>query len=168
MTRYNTSGRLRAWWLDVAPASLSALKISDITAGTLISPWLTRDGLKTPTSGTTSDAADIQSAFNKVVPGTWGGDTHELTFFRDDDEDNDVAWETFLRLTEGYLVVFRAGHGGGVNAAAPSIGDICQVYTAQVISQAPIDTADNATDKFTVMLAITDEPVLHAEVTAAS
>lgn len=135
-----------------------------------LTPYLTRDGLKTPATGNTIDLSDASSLFNKTGPGSYGGDAAELTCFRDTKSANDLAWTTLAQGTSGFLVVARFGwaqdttSGKGTNSGTPTAADRCEVYPVTVISRAMSDTADNEASKFTVNLAITDEPAFDAVV----
>lgn len=145
------------------------------TGAVKLTPFLTRDGLKTPATGNTIDLSDASSRFNKTGPGSYGGDAAELTCFRDSKSANDIAWTTLPPGTVGYLVVARFGwnqdagtDGVGTAASTPTAGDRCEVYPVTVISRAMADTADNEASKFSVTLAITDEPAFDAVVAAGA
>ena len=155
-------------------ASKTAPTVAELSDGTDLTGFLTRDGLKTPATGNTVDISDASSLFNSTAPGSYGGDAAELTCYRDTLDTNDTAWNALPRGTTGYLVVARAGWaqsettGIGSNDGTPTDGDRCEVYPVTVISRAMADTADNEASKFTVSLAITQEPADDAAVGAGS
>lgn len=173
MPRYGSTGRIAIVFVPTI-AVPSAPTVVEITAGVRLSDYVTRDGLKTPSSGNTIDAADIGSAFNKTAAGTYGGDAAELMCHRDSKSASDIAWSTLERGTIGFLVVGRSGlaqnatTGLGTKDGVATVADRVEVYPVTVIARAEADTADNATDKFTASLAITGEPEQDAAVVAGS
>ncbi|MET9142450.1 hypothetical protein [Streptomyces sp. NPDC004042] len=173
MARYGTTGRVAIVFAPTV-ADPAAPTIAEIAAGVNLSDHVTRDGLKTPSSGNTIDASDIGSRFNKTAPGTYGGDAAEITAHRDSKAATDLAWTTLEKDATGFLVVARAGFdqqsatGLGTKDGVAKTGDRCQVYPVTVISRASNDTGDNETDKFTASLAITGEPEQDAVVAAGS
>lgn len=173
MPRYGSTGRIAIVFVPTI-AIPATPTITEITAGTKLSDYVTRDGLKTPSSGNTIDASDIGSRFNKTAAGTYGGDAAELMCHRESKAAADIAWTTLAQDTSGFLVVARAGLGQnmttglGTKDGTATAGDRVEVYPVTVISRAEADTADNATDKFTASLAITGEPEQDAAVIAGS
>ncbi|MEU9400540.1 hypothetical protein [Streptomyces sp. NPDC048242] len=173
MPRYGTTGRIA---IVFAPsvANPAAPTIAEIAAGVNLSDYVTRDGVKTPSSGNTIDASDIGSRFNKTAPGTYGGDAAELTAHRDSKGADDLAWTTLPQDAIGFLIVARAGFdqqtatGLGTKDGVAKAGDRCEVLAVTVISRAMNDTGDNETSKFTASLAITAEPEQDAVVAAGS
>ncbi|MFJ1650106.1 hypothetical protein ACIOC2_01560 [Streptomyces sp. NPDC088337] len=173
MPRYGTTGRIA---IVLAPTVVDpkAPTIAEIAAGVNISDYVTRDGLKTPSSGNTIDASDIGSRYNKQAPGTYGGDAAEITAHRDSKGTDDKAWDALAQDTIACLIVARAGFGQspttglGTKDAEALAGDRCETYPITVISRAPNDTGDNETSKFTASLAITGEPEQDAVVAAGS
>lgn len=173
MARYGTTGRIAIIWVPTV-ADPAEPTVTEITAGTNLSDHITRDGLKTPSSGNTIDAADIGSRFNKTAAGTYGGDAAEITAHRDSKSTVDLAWTTLAKDSTGFLVVARSGLGQNASTglgtkAGPAVaGDRVEVYPVTVISRAANDTGDNETSKFTASLAITGEPEQDAVVAAGS
>lgn len=173
MPRYGTTGKIAVYWVPTI-ASIAAPTVAEITAGTNLAPYMTRDGLKTPSTGNTIDAADAASAFNATAPGTFGGDAGSYMGHRDSKSTADTAWTTLAPGSIGFLVVARAGFhqnattGLGTPAGTPTVADRCEVYPATVISRAEEDTAENSTDRFTANLAFTAEPKQDAVVAAGS
>ncbi|MFB7739569.1 hypothetical protein ACFC08_35520 [Streptomyces sp. NPDC056112] len=173
MARYGSTGRIA---IVIAPTVVNpkAPTIAEIAAGVNISDWVTRDGLKTPSSGNTIDASDIGSRFNKTAPGTYGGDALEITAHRDSKKTNDKAWTTLEPDTSAFAIVARSGLGQDTTTGlgtkeGPAIAsDRVEVFPITVISRAMNDTGDNETSKFTASLAITGEPEQDAIVAAGS
>lgn len=173
MPRYGTTGRIS---VRVVPtiAALAAPTVAEITAGVNVTPWMLRDGLKTPATGNTIDAADAASRFNSSAPGTYGGDAGSYMGHRDSKSTTDTAWTTFAPDTSAFLVVARmgfhqdSGTGLGTPTGTATTADRCEVYPFTVISRAEEDIAENQTDRFTASLAFTAPPVQDAVVAAGS
>lgn len=173
MPRYGSTGRIAILWATTI-ADPASPTVAELTAAVNLSDYITRDGLKTPSSGNTIDAADIGSRFNKTAPGTYGGDAGEIMAHRGSKTADDLAWTTLEQDAIGFLVVARQGlhqdvtTGLGSKDGVPTVADKCEVYPSTVISRAMADTADNETAKFTASLAFTGEPVQDAAVVAGS
>lgn len=173
MPRYGTTGNIAVLFATTI-VDMDAPTVAELTAAVNLSHHMTRDGLKTPSTGNTIDASDAGSRFNSTAPGTYGGDAAEYMGHRDSKSASDLAWTTLEAGTAGFLVVARAGFhqdassGLGTPDGTPTVADRCEVYPVTVISRAPSDTADNETAKFTAQLAITGEPVQDAVVAAGS
>ncbi|MEU7044933.1 hypothetical protein AB0A77_28295 [Streptomyces varsoviensis] len=175
MPRYAATGRIA---IIFAPsvANINAPTAAEISAGVNLTDYITRDGLKTPSSGNTIDAADIGSRFNKTAPGTYGGDAAEITAHRGSKpgaSGDDKAWAALPQDSMGFLIVARTGLGQspttglGTKDGKPTTGDRVEVYPVTVISRAMKEAGNNETDKFTASLAITGEPTQDATVAAA-
>ena len=172
MARIQPTGTIAIQFVPTV-ADKTAPTVTELGAGTDLTPFVTRDGLKTPATGNTVDISDVSDLFNSTAPGSYGGDAAELTCYRDTKESADLAWTTLPRGTTGFLVVARSGFGQdsetgmGSNDGTPTAGDRCEVYPVTVISRAMNDTADNEASKFTCSLAITAPPADDASVAAA-
>lgn len=173
MPRYGITGRIAVYWVP-SIASLAAPTVAEITAGVNLTPYMLRDGLKTPSTGNTIDAADAATRFNSTAPGTYGGDAGSYKGHRDSKSTTDLAWTTLVKDAAGFLVVARAGFhqnattGLGSPTGTPTVADRCETYPSTVISRAEEDTAENQTDQFTAMLAFTGEPNQDAVVATGS
>jgi hypothetical protein len=172
--RYSPTGQIGVI-LAPAVADITAPTVAEITAGTNISSYITRDGVKTPATGNTIDAADIATRFNATAPGTYGGDAAQLICHRGSKSGvsgDDKAWTALARGTISFMIVARPGFaqnattGLGDPFSAAIANDKVEVYPVTVISRAMNDTADNETTKFTATLAITAEPADDAVVAA--
>jgi hypothetical protein len=176
MPRYGTSGQLGIRFCPTV-VDPTAPTVAEVTAGTDLSGYVTRDGVKTPASGNTLDASAIGSAFNATAPGTYGGDAGTLTCQRGSKggtTGDDKAWSSLARGTIGFLVVARTGFGQdattglGTPAGTPTTADRVEVYPVTVISRAMSDTADNQTSRFEASLAFTADPAMDAAIVAGS
>ena len=156
MPEYANDGFTLVYWTG-SIASKAAPTAAEITAGTRISPFLTKDGLDIPLQQNTVDNADIEDTFDTKAVGTFGGDI-TLTCKRNNTAD--TAWNLFVYGTTGFLVVRRGIAVATAIAAAQKV----EVYPAQMHEPVPVPTATNELAKFKVMLAITDQPSLKATV----
>lgn len=149
----------------------AAPTVAEIGAGVDLTGGMLRTGLTTPNTGQTIDASDAGSRFNKTQLGTRGGDAAELSSHRESKSSEDVAWNTLVDETEGWLIVSRfgwdqdAGTGLGTADGTPTAGDRIEVYPVAVISREMAPIGDE-TSRFVARLAITDEPDLDAVVLA--
>lgn len=156
MARTIADGEVRLYWVPSGGISdTSAPTVAEITAGTELTGFLS--SLDTPLDGESVDASDLSTAFNKSVPGTFGGGATG-SFYRDDT--TDTAWDTLPRLTEGFIVIRRFGG----STVAIAIADEVEVWPLRVITRSPAALDRNNVQMFTVDFATTDEPVLNAVV----
>lgn len=149
----------------IASATLAAVTIAEITAGTNLTPWLSRDGIsERGAEGATVDVADATSMWDKTAAGTSGAGL-ELTFFRDSLAADDDAWTALPQGTSGYFVIAPFGFTG--TAGAPAATDRIEVWPFEVSSRRNLAIAANEAQKFTVSCAIPNEPNVAAAVTAS-
>jgi len=158
MSAYVHEGMTKVSWVATI-ASKAAPTAAELTAGTDITTYLTKDGLKVPQSQNMVDNTSLAETFDAKVVGSWGGDI-SLTMKRDNGAD--TAWALFDYAETGYLVVRR----GVTHATAYAAAQKVEVYPAQSHQPVPNDTAANAQATFTVGLAVTSEPELAAVVAA--
>lgn len=154
MSRVPSTGTLQLHFLPGGVSNLAAPTTTEINAGTNLTEFLLRNGLKTPKTGTTIDAADMSSRYNKTGRGSFGGQPVSAVFYRDDDSDD--AWDLLPPDTEGVLVVLRFGGGGALGAV--QAGDAAECWPVEVVSREMMDTADNEMQKFTVTFSVPDDP----------
>jgi hypothetical protein len=147
----------RVWWVPTV-ANMAAPTAAEIGAGTDISPYLPKDGLKVGSTNNRVRNDDITSAFNAEIPGSFGNAVN-LTLFRDDDED--AAWALFqTRNVYGHLIVRRMV----AVTAAVTAGQDVEVYPVATGQPVLHDTAENERVKFGVDLMVTGPPQLAAAV----
>lgn len=155
MTRRTHEEFTRTWWAT-SIASKTAPTVAELAAGTDISAFIPKDGLKVGSTNNAVRNDDITSAFMPEIPGSYGNKV-TLTCFRDDA--SDTAWTLFLtRNTAGFIVVRRML---AVTTAA-AIGQKVEVYPASTGQPVLADTAENERVKFDVELFVTGTPVLAA------
>lgn len=132
-------------------ADTSAPTVAELTAGVNLTPFMLRNGLSTPQTGSTVDTSDAASRQNTQAAGTYGGDNWSYRGYRDDG--TDTAWDTLEPGTEGFLVIRRFGGSDAAFAAADKV----EVAPIEVVSRSMNDTADNESQNFTASLAVTGQ-----------
>lgn len=154
---YVHEGMTEVSWVPTI-ASIAAPTVAELNAGTKISSYLTKDGLKVPQTQNMVDNSSLAETFDAQVVGSWGGQL-ELTMKR---TTTDTAWALFDYGENGYLVIRR----GLAVATAWTAAQKAEVYPAEAHKPVPNDTAANAQATFKVALAVTAEPNLAAVVAA--
>jgi len=153
MVRYVPEGNIEFSY--VAAISVPAAPTStELNGGVDLTAFSVGD-LDMPFEGSTADAADLSSRFNKTAPGDYGGQAGSATFYKEKLLADDTAWTTLPIGTTGYLVVATRG------LAIPgtfAIADVVTIYTIEVLSRSIAGQARNTTTRFQVQFAITEEP----------
>lgn len=155
MSAYVHEGMTKVSWVPTI-TNVAAPTVAQLTAGTDITELLTKDGLNISLTQNTVDNTSLAETFDSQLVGSWGGSI-TLTAKRDNDG-TDAAWNLFTHGETGYLVVRRGAAYDGAFAA----DDDVEVYPAQSGEPVPNATAANAQATFSVTLAITAQPDLHA------
>ncbi len=144
-------------------ADIAAPTVTELTAGTALECLLTADGLKPSSDEDTVAVPKLCQTINAKAPGrtTYGFD---LTFVRQDDPTDDVAWTTLLRGTEGYLVIrYGLAHGTAWTAAQK-----VEVYPGKVGERRPQQPEANGATTFMSTWYVSDQPELDGVVAAGS
>lgn len=151
MARRGSTGELLVQFAPTL-SSMSAPTVAQAqTAGTNLSPFLTRDGLATPNSANTIDISDLADRRNKRAPGTFGGDDWTLTLYRDDADDD--AWDLLEQDLDGYIIIRRFG-GSNVALTAADPVEVAKVSVSSRVMDTPgADTPQT----FTVVLAVAEQ-----------
>ena len=163
MARLIEEGNLKLHYVATI-VSIAAPTEAEIEAGTHLTPFLVRGTLNRPAGGSTADAADVDSAYNKTGIGTFGAPL-TASFYRDDAAD--TAWDLLARETVGYFVVAPYGYDG-TTRSDPDGGEDVEVYPIAISDRSPNPAAENEMQKFSVTAAVTDEPEVDAVVVAGS
>ncbi len=140
-------------------SSITSPTAVQLNAGTDLTAWIPKDGVRPSTSQNTVDQGDISTQFEAKSIGTFSED-FELMFFRGTPLVDDDAWELIEINTVGWLVLRRMISASGVYAAA----QLVEVRPAQMGQKQMANSAANENQKFSVKFAITDEPTLDAVV----
>lgn len=136
--------------------SLAAPTVANITAGTNLTRFVTKDGVATPNNQNMIDSANIDEVFDSQEVGSYGGSPLALTMFRDDTDDE--AWELIEYGTRGFVLICRRG--------VPILASNVEMYAVAMHAPVPLDTATNEMQKFKAMFAVTQAPNLNAVVAA--
>jgi hypothetical protein len=158
MSRQLHDGMTRVAWVTTI-ADITEPTVAELNAGVDISAYLTKDGLSTPTTQNNADNAALTDTFDAQIPGSEGGQI-DLTCFRDDDDDD--AWDLFVRGTAGYLVVRRLVPFDDAWAAADKV----EVYPATMHNPVSGQTATNEQVRFTSAMPVSSTPERKAVVAA--
>lgn len=158
MTRYVYEKYTRVWWVTTI-AVQAAPTVAEIGAGTDLSSFIAKDGLKLPVDQNMVDNAAIDTAFDAQLVGSWGGGGLELEMFKDT---TDTAWTLCVYGTVGFLVVRL----GLLVTTAVAAAQKVQVWPAQMHQPVVKPSAANQQVRFTEKLAVTLEPSLNGTVAA--
>lgn len=141
--------------------SIAAPTVAQLGAGTDLSTFMTKDGLKVPANQNNADNATLADTFDAETIGSEGGQC-ELTMYRETPTADDDAWNLCVRGTEGYLVVRRLIAHDTAWAAA----QVVEVYPVVMHDPVPSDTTRNENAKFTCRMPVRLQPNRKAVVAA--
>lgn len=158
MARLVYEGRTNVYWLTTV-ANTSAPTVAEITAGTELTDFVSKDGVAVNINTNNVDSATIAEVFDSQVVGSYGADL-QLTMFRDDTAD--TAWELCVYGTSGYLVIDRFNVSGSLPAATDKV----EVWAVEMHQPAPQNSAANTQQRFIEKFAVTAAPKLAAVVAA--
>lgn len=152
MARRGSTGELRVeFWPAIANIAAPAAG-TEGAASTDLTPFLTRDGVNTPNSASTTDISDLADRRNKRAPGTFGGDDWTLKLYRDSVTAGDDAWALLEQDLQGFIVIRRFG-GSGVAIAAADDVEVAEITVSSRVMDTPgADTPQT----FTVVAAVAD------------
>ena len=153
MARYVPEGTMEISFVTTV-SSADAPTATELNAGVDLTSFAVGD-LDMPFEGSTAEAGDLSSRFNKTAPGDFGGQEGSCTFHKDDTFANDTAWTTLPRDTEGYIAVAPRGLS---TAGTWAIDDYVDLWPVTVLSRSLNAQSRNTTTRFTVKMAITDVP----------
>ena len=159
MSEYTYEHFTRVQWVPTI-TNIAAPTVAQLTAGTNLSDYLTKDGLQTPASQNMVDNGTLADRFDAQSVGTFGGNITLKA--RRNNDGTDAAWNIFAWGDTGYIVVRRGVAWDAAYAAAQEV----EVYPVQSHEPVMDTTAANANQTFTVGLAVTAEPELRAVVAA--
>jgi hypothetical protein len=101
----------------------------------------------------------LDTLFETSISGTVQA-TFDADFYRDDDDD--LAWDTLPRSTEGFFLIQRVGGDGN----PPVAGDLIEVWPVIVTSRTNANMTSNTVMSFTVSCSVPSEPDEEAVVAA--
>lgn len=148
-------------WVGFAAtvANISAPTAANITAAIDVTGFVI--SLNASSRGNTVPTPSFDTLFETTAPGTSAA-TFDADFYRDDDDD--LAWETLPRSTEGFFIISRFGGGGTGNK--PEATDVVEVWPVTVTSRTMANMSNNTVLTFTVSCAVVSEPDEDAVVAA--
>jgi hypothetical protein len=153
MTRYVPEGTVEVFYVATV-AIPTAPTSTELNLGVDLTGFCVGD-LDLPFEGSTADAADLSSRFNKTISGDYGGQAGSNTFHKEKVLGDDTAWTTLPRDTAGYFAVAWRG------LATPgtfAIADVVDLWPIEVMARAIAGQARNTSTRFVVNLAIPAEP----------
>lgn len=156
MARAGYEGRTNVYWV-VTIANKNAPTAAEIAAGTALTTFVTKDGVRPGMTTNNVDNATIAEIFDAQIVGSFGAD-FELEMFRDDTAD--TAWNLSVYGTNGFVVVDRQRASGTLPVATNKV----EVWPAQMHQKVMQNSAANTNKRFVLKLAITSAPVLDATV----
>jgi hypothetical protein len=158
MSRYVFEENTTAWWVS-AISNIAAPTAAEVNAGTNLTSFVTKDGLKYGVQNNMVSIAAIDTAFDAEVIGSYGV-KFSVDFLRDDT--TDTAWTTLVtRKTNGFFVVRIRG---ALPTAVAATGQKLMVFPSQTGQLIPNNSAANEKQKFTCEFAVTSTPNLNSAV----
>lgn len=152
MARIPYEGRTKVHFLPTI-GDESAPTSTEITAGTDLTTYITKDGVNPGTTNNRIDTAGIDSAFDSQIHGSWGAEM-QLTCMRDDT--TDTAWTTLQRGTQGFIVI---GYNSPAGIVATEEVEVWPVEFGTPLMQ---PSAANTMERFIADAAIAEPPTLDA------
>jgi len=134
-----------AWCTTIA--NPAAPTVAELNAGTNLTTFVPKDGVRPGGTQNTVDGGDITTQFEGKTIGTYGED-FELSFYRDDA--TDTAWNLAAVNTTGFLVIRRLTPYG----TAWTAGQKVEVRTAQMGQPTMGNSVANENQKFTLKFGI--------------
>ena len=157
MARIVFEGNYKVYWVTTITTTSTPTK-TEIEAGTNITAFVPKDGLRYGPGFNKVDASNLTSAFDPEYQGSWSMDAG-LTVQRDDTANTAINLFT-SHATAGHLVVLPE-----IGTAAIANGDKAYVIPCEASIAVPNNTAANALQTSEVDLAVTSEPKFAATVT---
>lgn len=157
MARIIADGEVRIEWVPGSAGidDPTAPTTAELATGQDVTPFFS--SMDTPLDGEAVAAADLSSAYNKTVAGTFGGNV-SVDSYRE--SETDEAWGLWPRGTEGFFVIRRFG---GSDEAIAS-GDDVEVYKIRTVTRTPATLDRGSVQAFTMEAAVQEEPELEAVV----
>lgn len=156
MARIKYEGRTKVHWVP-AIADTDAPTSTELSAGTDLTSFVTKDGYQPNVTNNTIDTAGIDNDFNSMIQGSYGAD---LTLVCMRDDTTDTAYETLVRLAQGYVVV-------GLNSPTGiATADVVEVWPAELGTPVMANSGADTLQTFTVNAAVSDPPTFDAVMAA--
>lgn len=107
------------------------------------------------TTGNTVPTPTLKSRFETSIQGTVGA-SFSADFYRDNQ--NDLAWATLPRSTNGYFIISRFGGSSGTTLGMPIQGDVVEVWPVSVTARSASNMASNTAEMFTCQCSVPAQP----------
>jgi hypothetical protein len=156
MARYANDGMLRIAVVTTI-ANIAAPTTAELNAGTLITNFVTKDGLTVPSGQNYVDNFSLAETFNSQVVGSFGGPVSMIGIR---DNATDIFWDLVVYGTLTHLVVRR----GVTTATAWTAAQKAEVYPIQWHEPLPEQTGQDTLGRFTAAAAVRSQPNLKAVV----
>jgi hypothetical protein len=158
MARIVFEGNYKVFWVETI-ADISAPTVAEMTAGTDITEYVPKDGLRYGPGFNKVDASNISSGFDPEYQGSWRMDAG-LTLQWDDT--NNTALDLFTTHgTLGHVVALPQA-----TDSSPAASDKAFVLPSDASIGVPNNTAANALQTGEVSIAVTSEPNFNAAIAA--
>ena len=146
-------------WVGFATtvADKSAPTAANVTAAVDLTGYLV--SLNASSRGNVVPTPSLDTLFETSISGTVQA-TFDADFYRDDDDD--LAWDTLPRSTEGFFIIQRVGGDG----TPPAAGDLVEVWPVIVTSRTNANMTSNTVMSFTVSCSVPSEPDEEAVIAA--
>jgi len=150
-------------WVGFATtvADIDSPTAAEVGAAINVTPLLI--SINASTTGNTVPTPTLDTLFETSVPGTSAAQ-FSADFYRDDDEDDDIAWPLLPRGTKGYFLISRFGGTGPNKRPAATQG--LEVWPVTITSRSMAQLSSNTAQTFTVTAAVPREPAEDAVVVA--
>lgn len=140
-------------WIGFATtvANIAAPTAAEVAAATDLTGFCV--SLNAASQGNTVPTPSFDTLFETSVPGTVQAQ-FQADFYRDDE--NDDAWDTLPRGTDGFFIISRFGGAGADNL--PIATDKVEVWPVKVTSRTMQNMASNQVQMFSVQCSVPVEP----------
>lgn len=160
MARFMQKGTTKFYWLLTIATSGTTLipTAAEVNGGTRLDTQISEvNGFSFSNNPITTP--DMANTFVTNIPGEDSADTSSLMFY--EDKVTNPIRTALAKGTNGFVVILFAGTAG----ASPALGDKCDVWPAQVASNARAYSAGNEASKYNVVFAMTSAPGLDRTLT---
>lgn len=151
-------GTVRVSWVT-SIANIQAPTAAELTAGLLLTPILTPDGVQNFQPSTASiPTSSLADTFDTVGAGRTSFQTATLQFYKQPSAD--TAYTTLIRNAAGFVAIRRYVATG----TAYTLGQGCQIYPAICGDPIDMDAAPNEAAKWQAQIFISAAPALRATI----
>lgn len=142
----------RTWiGFATAVANIHAPTAAEVTAAVNLTGFCV--SLNAASQGNTVPTPSFDTLFETSVPGTVQAQ-FQADFYRDDEDDD--AWDTLPRGTNGFFIIARFGGTGANNK--PIATDVVEVWPVKVTSRTMQNLTSNQVQMFSVQCSVPVEP----------